>query len=151
MKKYLPLLIIAASITFLFSCSKNSDHTTTVPVSHWTINGVSDSTSTVSAANNVNFICSTVNNSKSISVDFHSAVTSTYTYKVSDFLDDNTKCTIEVNDGDSLIYSSTGIAGDSLYETLSNNIITLTFNNISVHNEIKTTLVSGVLSFKSVY
>jgi hypothetical protein len=70
---------------------------------------------------------------------------------VSDALTAGTECTISVNDGDSLIYTSTGIVSDSLHENFSNNIITLTFNNISVHNNINTTLVSGVLSFKSVY
>ncbi len=151
MKKLLFSLFIAGSLFCVFSCSKNDNTTTTIPLSHWTINGVTDSSSTVSAANNINFVCLTSNQQKSISVDFHSAIVSSYTYKVSDLLNDNTECTISVNDGDSLIYTSTGLTSDSLYETFSNNIITLTFNNITVQNKTNTALVSGVLSFKSVY
>jgi len=56
-----------------------------------------------------------------------------------------------VNDGDSSFYMSTGKVGDSLYENFSNHIITFTFNNISVHNNSNIVLVSGVLSFQSVY
>jgi hypothetical protein len=151
MKTRLFFLFIAASMVCIFSCKKNNTSATPLPLSHWTINGVSDSSSTASAANNMNFICLTNDQKKSISVNFFSGVTNSYTYKVSDALTANTECTISVNDGDTLIYTSTGIVSDSLHENFSNNIITLTFNNITVHNNINTTLVSGVLSFKSVY
>jgi hypothetical protein len=151
MKTRLFFLFIATSMVCIFSCKKNNTSTTPLPLSHWIINGVSDSSSTASVANNMNFICLTNDQKKSISVNFFSGVTNSYTYKVSDALTANTECTISVNDGDTLIYTSTGIVSDSLHENFSNNIITLTFNNITVHNNINTTLVSGVLSFKSVY
>jgi hypothetical protein len=142
---------IAGCMVCIFSCTKNNTATAPLPLSHWTINGVSDSSSTVSAANDMNFVCLTSDQKKSMSVNFFSKVLRTYTYKVSDALNDSTECTISVNDGDSLIYTSTGIPTDSLHENFSNNIITLTFNNITVHNNINTTLVSGVLYFQSVY
>ncbi len=145
------VIAIAVLLIGLFSCKKSNNQPTTVPISHWMINGVLDSSSTVSAANNTNFVCMTSDQLKSISVDFFSKVVSSNTYKVSDVLSDNTECTISVNDNTGLIYTSTGLTSDSLHETLSNNIITLTFNNITVHNSTTTALVSGVLNFQSVY
>lgn len=144
------LITIAVSLIGLFSCKKSTNQPTTVPISHWMINGVLDSSSTVSAANNMNFVCMTSNQLKSISVDFFSKIVISNTYKVVDALSNNTECTISVNDNTGLIYTSTGLSSDSLHETLSNNIITLTFNNITVHNSTATALVSGVLNFQSV-
>ncbi len=144
-------LLITGSLICLFSCNKNNNQTTPLPVSHWTINGVTDSSSTVSAANNINFVCVTADQQQSISVDFDTTVVRSFTYKVSDVLQDSTDCMIRVNAGDSLIYTSTGKVGDSLYENFSNHIITLTFNNISVHTSSNIVSVSGVLYFQSVY
>ena len=149
MKTRILFLFIAGALICLYSCKKNNTSTTPLPLSHWTINGVSDSSSTVSAANNTNFICLTNDQKKSISVNFFSAINRSSTYKVANFLKDSTDCVISVNDGDSLIYISSGIVSDSLFENFSNNIITLTFNNISVHNISNTATVSGVLSFNS--
>lgn len=151
MKTSLSFLFIAGSLICVFSCKKNNNQAPTIPVSHWTINGVADSGSNASAANNINFVCLTNDQLKSISVNFYSTVVQSSTYKVSDVLNNSTECTISVNDGDSLIYTSEGLVSDSLYENFSNNIITLTFNNITVHSKTSTTLVSGVLSFQSVY
>ncbi|HSZ34332.1 MAG TPA: hypothetical protein VK772_13535 [Puia sp.] len=145
------LITLAISLIGLFSCKKSNNQATTVPISHWIINGVTDSSSTVSAANNMNFVCMTSDQLKSISIDFFSKVVRSYTYKVSSTLNDSTECTLSVNDNTGLIYTSTGLTSDSLHETLSNNIITLTFNNITVHNSTTTALVSGVLNFQSVY
>jgi hypothetical protein len=150
MKKLFLFALIAGSLFFLASCKK-SNQTTPLPLSHWTINGVSDSSSTVSAANNMNFLCLTGDQTKSISVDFYSKVVRSYTYTVADGLADSTECLITVNDGSNQVYTSTGEVGDSVYENFSNNIITLTFNNISVHSNTNTLLVSGVLTFQSVY
>ncbi len=150
MKTYFLFLIIAGSLAGLFSCKKNSTQAP-LPLSHWTINGVSDSGATVSAANDMHFVCLTADQQKSINIDFFSTVTHTYTYKVIDVLQDSTQCTMSVNDGNGQIYASTGKVGDSLYENFTNKIITLTFNNISVHNSSNIVLVSGVLSFQSVY
>jgi hypothetical protein len=151
MKTRFFLASIAISLVCIFSCKKSNNQPTTVPISHWMINGVLDSSSTVSAANNTNFVCMTSDQLKSISVDFFSTVVSSNTYKVVDVLSSNTECTISVNDNTGLIYTSTGLPSDSLHETLSNNIITLTFNNITVHNSSTTALVSGVLNFLSVH
>ncbi len=149
-KRYLFLSILISSAC-VFSCKKNNNQTTPLPVSHWTINGITDSSSTVSVANNINFVCLTNDQQKSISIDFDTTVLRSNTYRVADVLQDSTECTISVNDGDSAIYVSTGKIGDSLYENLSNHIITLTFNNISVHYNSNLVLVSGVLTFPSVY
>jgi hypothetical protein len=151
MKTPLFFLLITGSLICFFSCKKNNNQTTPLPVSHWTINGVTDSSSTVSAANNMNFICLTADQQKSISVNFDTTVVRSFTYKVASVLQDSTECTISVNDGDSAIYVSTGKISDSLYENFSNHIITLTFNNISVHYSSNIVLVSGVLYFQSVY
>jgi hypothetical protein len=150
MKTYLVSLYITGSLICLFSCKKSSSPAT-LPISHWTINGVTDSSGTVSAANNTNFVCLTSDQLKSISINFLSAVTHTYTYKVANILNDSTECTLTVNDGSNQVYASTGNAADSVYETFSNHIITLTFNNISVHDNANTVLISGVLSFQSAY
>ena len=147
---FLFLLITGSLICFL-SCKKNNNQTAPLPASHWTINGVTDSSKSVSAANNISFVCVTADQQKSISVNFDTTVVHSFTYKVADILQDSTDCTISVNDGDSAIYVSTGKIGDSLYENLSNHIITLTFNNISVHYNSNIVLVSGVLTFPSVY
>lgn len=149
MKKYIFSLLIAGSLFCIFSCKKSSTPAP-LPVSHWTINGVTDSSSTVSAANNTNFICLTSDQVKSISINFLAPVTQSYTYKVSDILNNSTECTIALNDGSNHLYASTGNATDSVYETFSNSIITLTFNNITVHDTANSVLVSGVLSFQSV-
>ena len=151
MKTCFLFLLITGSLVFLFSCKKNNNQTAPLPTSHWTINGVTDSSSTVSAANDMNFVCLTNDQQKSISIDFFSTVVQSHTYKVIDILQDSTECTITVNPGDSSIYKSTGKVGDSLYENFSNHIITLTFNNISVHLSSNIVLVSGVLTFQSVY
>jgi hypothetical protein len=150
MKKLLLFVLIAGSLSILASCKK-SNQTTPLPLSHWTVNGVTDSTSTVTVANNMNFLCQTNDQSKSISVDFDTTVVRSYTYAVSDALNDSTECMISVNDGNNQVYTSTGKIGDSVYENFSNHIITLTFNNISVHSNTTTLLVSGVLTFQSVY
>ncbi len=151
MKNRYLFLLIVISLICIFSCKKNNSQTSTLPRSTWTINGVTDSSSTVSAANNTNFICLTADQQQSISVDFDTTVVRSFTYKVSDVLQDSTDCMIRVNAGDSLIYTSTGKVGDSLYENFSNHIITLTFNNISVHSSSNIVLVSGILYFQSVY
>ena len=151
MKTYVSLLFIAGSLVCLFSCKKNNNQTTPLPTSHWTINGITDSSSTVSSANNINFVCLTSDQHKSISINFDTTVIRSFNYKVVDVLQDSTECTISVNDGDSVIYTSTGKVGDSLYENFSNHIITLTFNNISVHYSSNIVPVSGVLTFQSVY
>ena len=104
MKKQNLFLIFAIFVVFIFSCKKNNTQTTTLPVSHWTINGVTDSSSTVSAANNMNFICLTADQQKSISVDFDTTVVRSYTYRVADVLQDSTDCAMIVNDGDSTFY-----------------------------------------------
>ncbi len=148
MKTSFLFLFIAGFLVCIFSCKKNSTQTP-IPVSHWTINGVTDSGSTVSAANNINFVCLTNDQKKSIAIDFFTTVVRSYTYKVSPGLNDSTECTITINDGNSQIYTSTGNVADSVYENFTNNIITLTFNNISVHNNADTVLASGVLSFQS--
>jgi hypothetical protein len=145
------VLLITGSLICFLSCKKNNNQTTPLPASHWTINGVTDSSNTVSSANNINFVCLTNDQQKSISVNFDTTVVRSFTYKVADVLQDSTECTITVNDGDSLIYVSTGKMSDSLYENISNHIITLTFNNISVHNSSNIVLVSGVLTIPSVY
>ena len=150
MKIHFLLVTIVGSAFIFFGCKKDNNQST-LPLSSWTINGVTDSSSTVSAANNTNFVCLTNDQEKSISVNFFSKIVNSYTYKVTDVLNDGTECTISVNVGDSLIYTSTGFSSDSLHENFSNNIITLTFNNITVHSKVDNALVSGVLSFKSVY
>jgi hypothetical protein len=150
MKKRYLILLFAISLVCFFSCKKSNTQAP-LPLSHWTINGITDSSSTVSAANDMNFVCLTNDQQKSISIDFFSTVFQSHTYKVTDILQDNTECTITVNAGDSSIYKSTGKVGDSLYENFSNHIITLTFNNISVHLSSNIVLVSGVLTFQSVY
>ncbi len=151
MKKQNVFIIFAICVAFIFSCKKSNTQTTTLPVSHWTINGVTDSSSTVSSANNMNFVCLTNDQQKSISINFDTTVVRSFTYRVADVLQDSTDCAMIVNDGDSTFYMSTGKVGDSLYENFSNHIITLTFNNISVHNNSNLVLVSGVLNFQSVY
>jgi hypothetical protein len=143
-------LSIAVSLICIFSCKKSNTQAP-LPLSHWTINGITDSSSTVSTANDMNFVCLTNDQQKSISIDFDTTVVSSNTYKVQAVLQNSTECTIAVNTGDSLIYTSTGKVGDSLYENFSNHIITLTFNNISVHLSSNLVLVSGVLTFQSVY
>jgi hypothetical protein len=150
MKTCFLILLITGSLVFLFSCKKNNTQAP-LPLSHWTINGITDSSNTVSAANNMNFVCLTNDQQKSISVNFDITVIRSFTYKVADVLQDSIECTISVNDGDSVIYTSTGKVGDSLYENFSNHIITLTFNNISVHYSSNIVPVSGVLTFQSVY
>jgi hypothetical protein len=150
MKTSFFFLFIACSLVCIFSCKKSNTQTP-VPISHWTINGVTDSSSTVSAANNTNFVCLTSDQQKSISINFLSAITHSYTYKVSDILNDSTECTIALNDGNNHLYTATGNTTDSVYETLSNKIITLTFNNITVHDSVNSVLLSGVLSFQSAY
>ena len=143
-------LLITGSLIFLFSCKKNNNQTTPLPTSHWTINGITDSSRTVSSANNTNFVCLTSDQQKSISVNFDTTVVRSYTYKVAAVLQDSTECTISVNDGNNQIYTSTGNVSDSVYENFSNHIITFTFNNISVHLNSYTIIVSGVLTFPSV-
>lgn len=151
MKKRYLFLSIFISLACIISCKKNNNQTTPLPASHWTINGITDSSNTVSVANNINFVCLTNDQQKSISIDFDTTVLRSNTYMVAYVLQDSTDCIIRINDGDSLIYTSTGKVGDSLYENFSNHIITLTFNNISVHSSSNLVLVSGVLTFPSVY
>jgi hypothetical protein len=140
-------LFITGSLIIFFSCKKSNNQTPPLPTSHWTINGVTDSSNTVSSANNTNFICLTNDQQKSISIDFDTTVVRSFTYKVSSVLQDSTDCLITVNDGDSTFYTSTGTIADSLYENFSSQTITLTFNNISVRNSSHVVLVSGVLIF----
>src|SRR5580698_4284068 len=100
MKTRTLFLFITGSLIIFFSCKKSNNQTPPLPTSHWTINGVTDSSNTVSSANNINFVCLTNDQQKSISVNFDTTVVRSFTYRVSDVLQDSIECTISVNDGD---------------------------------------------------
>lgn len=145
------LCLISVSFYCLLSCKKNNASTQAKVISTWTFKGIVDTGMAFFVQDNINFSYAINGQTKSIALNFYSAIKQSRIFSVADTLTDSTKCVLKIDNGNGQVYYSTGKQTDKVNATLANFTVKFYFNNITVASGSDTQLVSGSLVLPSIY